>query len=339
MAFPFLSETDFEPGTRDHFDAESDSANRLDFPFYYQLAQVPGLPAPYRGAACMRVLLNSTTDAYIQETGSWDLSASGAIYARFMLWVSPDITMANADEFAVFQLWSSTNTVEGGIYINYTTANGLRIGIGETAATSFLPLSTGVWHAIELKAVVDAGGGNDGTLDGWVDGAAFTQVAALDQGAITSGILGTVGVDAGTTKGTLLFDGIITDDARIYPPSVRWPADMLLTKSGHVFVGPGEVANVSLLSGGGTDCVLQVWDTDIADTNDASNLRCELKNTVASELIDPAGMPITVERGFYVALSGTNPRALVKVCSATGWGSDGAVRNVGARRLSPRPAV
>lgn len=335
MAFPYLSMSGFESGTLDHFDAETDTESRLDFPHYSNLARTPRLAMPFRGAYCMRVTLandGTPADAYVQETGAWDTAATGRIFFRFAFWVSPDITMANADEFAIFQLWSGASTVEGGAYINFTTANGLRIGIGETAATSFRPLTTGVWHQLELNFLVDSGGGNDGTIDAFLDGGAFTQVTALDQGAITSGVLGVLSQDVGTTAGTLLFDEIVADDARIYPISDRYPSEVVLHKSGHVFVGAGELTNVSLLSGAGTDNVLTVYDTDTGYELDASNAKLELKNTANNELVDPAGAPIpSFRRGCYVALAGTNPRAIAQICWASYY-SEGGVRNHGVRR-------
>lgn len=338
MAFPFLFEENFELGTKGGFNSETDTGSRLDVTHYADLARIPGLPAPYRGAYCVKVdLAKSANDAYLQEDEGFDASAAATVYVRFMLWVSPDITMANADEFVVLALQSSGPTNEGVVVINYTTANGLRLGVGETAGTQFLPLSTGVWHAVELKYLVDSGVGNDGTLDLYLDGAAATQVATLDQGVIVQARLGVVGQDAGTTKGTILLDWVITDDARLYPPATRWPTDVLLTKSAHVFVGQGEIENITLIAGAATDNVLEVYDTDNADVNDASDIRARLQNVTASEVVDVPGSDLLLERGCYVKLSGTAPRALVKICEATGYGSDGAVRTVGARRLPRRP--
>ena len=315
MAFPFISEATFDDGTKGHFDTETDTESRLDFPHYSALL-IPNQTMPFRGAYCMRVtLLNDGTpaDAYVQETGSWDLAATESIFLRLVFWVSPDITMANNDEFAIVQLWSSTNTVEGGAYINYTTANGLRIGIGETSATSLKPLTTGVWHQLELKFVIDNAGANDGTIDAWLDNGAFTQVASLDQGAITSGVVGVIGQDAGTTAGTILFDSIVADDARIYPISQRFPETRLLTTSEQLFVGSGTISRLSLLSGAGTDNVLTVYDTDVAATTDASNIVEELKNTANGQVVERDFPPLRVTRGAYIVLSGTNPRALATI--------------------------
>lgn len=336
MAFPYLSEATFDDGTKGHFDVETDTESRLDFPHYSTLASAANQTVPYRGAYCMRVTLandGSPADAYVQETGSWDLAATNSIFFRLVFWVSPNITMADADEFAILQLWSGATTVEGGAYINYTTANGLRLGIGETTASQFKPLTTGVWHTLEMKFVIDAGGGNDGTIDAWLDNGSYTQVGSLDQGAITSGVVGVLAQDAGTTAGTILFDSIVADDARIYPLTDRFPQTRLITSSEHVFVGPGEI-EIQLMAGAGTDNVLTVYDTDLGVTLDATNVLCELKNTANSELVE-SDFPVRVTRGCYVTLSGTNPRALAKIKWANSY-SEGAMRQQGLRRTPHR---
>lgn len=341
MAFPYLSEATFDDGTKGHFDVETDTESRLDFPHYSQLL-IPNQTMPYRGAYCCRVTLvndGSPADAYLQETGSWDLAATNSIFFRIVFWVSPNITMADTDEFAILQLWSGASTVEGGIYINYTTANGLRIGIGETSASSFKPLTTGVWHQIEAKFVIDAGGGNDGTIDAWLDGqTTFTQVTGLDQGAITSGVLGVLSQDAGTTAGTILFDSVVADDARVYPISKRFPETRLITASEQLFVGSGTIDRLSLLSGAGTDNVVTVYDTDIGVTTDATNIVEELKNTANGQMVDRDFPPLHVTRGAYIVLSGTNPRAIAKIGHCASY-SEGAMRLQALNRSPHRYGV
>lgn len=333
MAFPFLSETGFESGTLGHFDVETDTETRLDFPHYTELARIPNMGMPFRGAYCMRVnLANDGTpaDAYVQETGSWDTGADGTIFFRFQFWISRDLVMANNDEFALFQLWSGASTVEGGVYVNFTTANGFRVGVGETSASQLKPLTLGQWHTMEIGFNIDAGGGNDGTIDAWLDNAAYTQITGLDQAAITSGVLGVLSQDAGTTTGVVLFDEVIADDARIFPPVERFQDTILMTTSGHVFVGEGTF-DVTLLSGAATDCVASVFDTDLAYTSDASNLVVELKNIAANESVPD--YPRRVQRGCYVSLSGTNPRALVTLRKVMHY-SSGAMRGYGLRRVA-----
>ena len=273
----------------------------------------------------------------------WDMTAgTNDLYVRFMLYISDDITMGNTDEVALLEFWSSTNTAEAGVYLNYTTANGLRLGIGKASAAQLQVLTTGEWHCVEV--FFDPAGATNGTLDGWLDGVAYTQVASLSNGSITSGSVGffntgTGGNPATTTKGHVLIDEIITDDAQVYPPNERFPEEMLMTASGHVFVGNGVIENVTLLSGGAADNVVQVFDTDVGSTQDASAAVLELRNTASSETVDPAGVPVTVRRGAYVSMSGTNPRALVKIGRASAYHSDAAIRSYGAKRHAAARAV
>ncbi|HEY6043495.1 MAG TPA: hypothetical protein VIU43_01225 [Nitrosospira sp.] len=339
MAFPFLSHCNFEDGTKGHFDSETDTGNRLDIVHYSDLARFPGLPAPWRGAYACRVdLAKSANDAYLQEDTSWDLSASGTIAFRFMLWVSKDLVMADTDEFVVLVLQSAGPVSEVVCAINYTTANGLRIGVGETAASQFLPLPQGRWVNVEVVATIDSGAGNDGTINLYVDGSAATQVTALDQAAITQGRFGVIGQDAGTTAGTIIFDHIIADDARVYPtePGQRFADNQVLLAAGqHLFVGPGCLENISLITGG-TDNVLQCWDTDTANTNDVNRRKVDLRTSTAKEIVDPAGMPIKFLRGCYITLSGTaaaeGPTAIAKLGSVSYWGGDGPIKNYGLKR-------
>lgn len=288
----------------------------------------------------MRVnLATSTTDAYLQEDTSWDTAADGTIYFRFMLWISPDLVMANNDQFYVLKLQSTGPVDEVVAGLIYTTAAGLKFGVGETAITSSLPIQKGKWNCIEVTANIDAGVGNDGTIDYWVNGNAGTQVASLDQAAIIQGRFGVMGQDAGTAAGNLLFDSLIVDDARIYGPTRegegRFVESTFLTASGHVFVGHGVLENVTLATGF-TDNTLEIYDTDTGYTSDITKRRVYLTTSTTGEVVDPAGMPIVLTRGCYVKLSGTTgttgPFATVKIGKAVGWGSDGAIRNYGNKR-------
>lgn len=331
---PYTTMTGFETGTRDHFDVETDTNSALDFPHYRALARIPGLAMPYRGAYCLRVDLGlaSTAGAWVQETG-WDLTAgTNEIFIRLKFWLSKDAAMANNDVFSLIELWSATDTVEAVGAIKYTAAAGWEIGIGETAPTVLVPLTLGKWHDFELK--VDPANGT-GTIDAWLDGTALTQVASLTQASITSGIVGAnPGAAFTPTAGVLLIDEVIShiDGARIGVRPERWPEQLLLECSGHAFVGNGIIDNVSLLSGTDTDSVLALYDTDVADTN-AGNLKLELKNLTANETpIDPAGVPITVNKGCYVSLTGTGgPRAMLQIRRAVGYSSEGAIRNYAHR--------
>lgn len=340
MAFPWVSEANFEDGTSGHFDVESDTDTRLDFPHYSTLVALDTPLYPYRGAYCMRVALandGSPADAYVQETGSWDMTAgTGELYGRFMLLISDDLVMANSDEFAILQFWSGTNTVECGIYINYTTANGLRLGTGQdtSAASQFATLTTGEWHSVEF--FFDPAGATASTFDCWLDGTALTQQTGFTSADITSGVLGVLSQDATTTAGTVLFDQVITDDARVYPPVNRFPRNLLLTKTGHAFIGRGKIDQLSLVAGGSADNSCIIYDTDQAYTSDAGNIVSFVQSGVASETV--FGLPTEVHKGAYAVLAGTNPRVLVAVAGNNLGYSELGYRKVLANRDSSSSA-
>lgn len=333
MAFPWVSEANFEDGTRGHFDAETDTETRLDFAHYADLARYPHTHTamPWRGAYCMRVALEndgSPADAYVQEMDDWDMTAGSAeLYVRFMVWISPDTVMADANEFALLQFWSSTNTVEAGAYLNYTDANEYRIGIGEASASTFAPITPGKWTSVEV--FFDPAGSSASTLDCWVDDAALTQVASFTSATITSGVVGVIGQDAGTTTGTILIDNVVADDARIFAPVDRFQDSVLMTKSGHVFVGAGEIAHVNLLSGAAADNACSIYDTDRAYTSDVGNIVSEIKNTASAQAVPE--FPLEVKRGCYVSLSGTNPRAIIRTRRVRHY-SEGSMRSLSATR-------
>ena len=337
MAFPWLFESNFEAGTNAEWDSETDTGSQLDFPHYTTLAQYPWVgAAPFRGAYAMRAsLVGGTADAFVTE-GDLNIALAANRFVSFAIYFSPTFTGTADDTFNILELQETGNAamITFGARIVAAT-NVINLGIGKAAPTTFGdPIERGVWYTIEIDATLDDGASDDGTIDIYVTKADdksaalvyATQVASLDQTAVTHGVLG-IQDHLATTTGVILLDSFVFDDARIYAPRRRYVDEVLMTKSGHLFVGPGIVNNTSLLSGAGTDCVLSVYDTDKADTNDASNILVELKNTANNEIVDPAGMPVRVRRGAYVTLSGTNPRGLLQLGTAAK--SDAAVRRHG----------
>ncbi len=335
MAFPFVFESNWESGAIE-WDSETDTADQLDVAHYSELARFPWpTAAPWSGAYCLRAqLTGGTADAFLTE-GDLNIAADTVNYLSFNIWFSPDFSATANDTFNILEL-IATATVEVTFGGRITAADDqIELGIGELAPTSFgADIKKGVWYTVELAVDIDDGAGDDGTIDIYVhadgspstDDVYATQVGSLDQGAITSGVLG-IQDHLATTTGTILIDNFKQDDARLYPPTDRFPDEILLTKSGHALVGDGCIENVSLLSGAATDCIVGIYDTDKANTNDASNLRLELKNTANNEVVDPAGTPVSVKRGAFVQLSGTNPRAIVKI--GTGRRSVGTIRALG----------
>jgi len=353
MAFPFVSENHFDVGTLGHFDSETDTESRLDFPHFSTLAKLRPALAPFSGSYCMRVdLRNDGTpaDAFVTETSSWDMTAgTGELYGRFQLYLSDDVTMANGDEFAILLFHSAGPVIECGIYINYTTANGLRLGTGQdtSAASQFAAITTGRWHTVEF--FFDPAGGAASTFDCWLNGTALTQQTGFTSADITQGVVGVLSQDATTTAGTVLFDHIVTDDARLGLVLDRFPFAIPVTASRQLFVGPGCVDIAQMLSSTSGEA-LKLYDTDDASSTAGEIIDGEgFSGEISVDGLKVLPMPVYFHRGCYASLSGTNPRAIVtlarggthndgnwpspKFYSATGiveYGKKRAARNVTA---------
>lgn len=328
MAFPYIFEANFEGGTNAEFDSESDTGSRLDFPHYTTLAQIPGMPAPYRGAYCMRIVMGDTNDHTLIE-GDIDIADTVTRYSRFMLYVGTDVAATADDTFNIYEVQGTANAVENAVGLRITASTDVvEIGVGNTAPTVFSVIPKGKWLSVELISVIQTGGTGTATLQ--VDGGQVAQVTTLTNTAVLRGVLGTQDT-LSTTTGTLLFDQFAFDDTQLYPITQRFTETVFVTKSGHLFVGAGRVENASLLAGAATDGVLSIYDTDTANTNDVHNLKLELKNVTNSDIVDPAGVPIDLYRGCYVTLAGTTPRAMVKISPRHHF-SDGAIRAYGQRR-------
>lgn len=337
MAFPWIFESNFEQGSNAEWDTETDTGSKLDFPHYSTLAMIPGAPAPYRGAYCTRINLESgdTNDHTLTE-GDIDIADQGTAFFRWYMFVSSDFTASADDTFNIFELQQAGGTVEQSVGMRMTAAsNLLEIGVGDgTAPTSFVTFPRGKWVNVELQAKVSTTAA--GTMTLFLDETQVIALTGLTQAAaVGQGVLGTQD-QLSTTTGKIYLDQFVMDDTRIYGIPIRYPSNLLMTKTGHAFVGQGCIENVSLLSGAGTDCVLQIYDTDVNNTNHVGRMKLELKNTANNELVDPAGVPVLVQRGCYVVITGTNPRAMVNIGSAQGYWSDGRIKQHGAKRI-PSP--
>ena len=337
MAFPWIFASNFEAGTNAEWDSETDTGSKLSFPHYSALSCRADLTVgPYRGAYCAMVdLTTGDTNDHTLTEGDIDIADAATRYFRFYLYVSSSFTGTADDTFNIFELQQAGGTIEMSLSMRITAAtNLLEIGFGDsTVAANFVTYpARGRWACIELLATVSTGGAGVATL--FLDGTQIqTETSSTQAAAVGQGVLGTQNT-LSTTTGVILFDQFIMDDLRVYPIKDRFPDDLLITQNQHIFVGEGYIENASLLSGAGTDCVLTLFDTDTADTTDASNIRLELKNVTNNDIVDPAGVPCHFKRGCYAVLSGTTPssRAMLKIGRAQGYRSDGAIRNLGARR-------
>lgn len=307
MAFPFLFEENFSLGTLGGFNSETDTDSKLSFPHFASLAQrAPLLDVPFRDAYAAHIdLSGGTNDALLTELEGFDVAANTAAAVRFYLFVSTNLTMATTDTFDILR-WQSAGPVNEFSINILDTAGAKTIRAGDTGGATFRssPLTLGVWHSVEL--VINTGTGANGTADFYLDGYQIgAQVGSIASAALTQAQMGTMGIDAGTTAGHLLFSNIIVDDARVYPVQSRFSPEVTITKSGHYALGPGRLDHLTLVSGG-TDNVIKIYDTDEAILADAGNLVAMISAGVANDSMEIMH-PVHFNRGCYVNLAGTNP--------------------------------
>ena len=341
MAYPYLFEENFEDGTKGLFNTETDTASILDFPHYTELARA-GM-APYQGAYAMRVKLNGgTTSGYLIESDGFDTAAAGTVYVRFHFYIGKDFAMADTDKVMLFDLESTLNTtseVACGLIRSGTSIN---FWVSETASATAVTLTLGTtttalgkWYQVELKALIDSGVGNDGTIDSWVNGTPLTQITALDQGAVVNARIGAIGPDAGTS-GTLLFHRPMADDGRIYPEIVRFGALNFRSTAlnNHPIVGPGKFA-IGFTSGG-TDGVASVYDTDGVPNELTPAVK--LRNVTALESV-PGHDIFEVQHGAYVVISGTTAPDVYFSIEQGGMLSEAGYVNRGLKTKSVQPQL
>jgi len=314
VAFAFLYDNGFEGGVH----GATAESGPITFPSYRELARF-GM-APYRGAYCAKVALTGgTTSGFIREDTAFDAAADDTDRLRFYFYLGSDFTMADSDKFSLFEAESTLNTTtEVALGIDRSGAN-IRVWVAETAAAAAQTMTIGTlnapghpnsclgkWYAAEVVYNVDAGGGNDGTIDAYLDGVQIgSQITGLDQGTIVDAKFGVIGPDAGTS-GTVLIDEIRLDDARVYPFNERFPQVFQVCKNEHIFVGPGWVESAGLLSSTSTNTMI-LWDTDRADTNDTQGFKVELNNAIHSSVEGP----IYFAKGCYAVLNEATSRGQV----------------------------
>ena len=308
MSFPYIFHENFESGTKGSFDTETDTGSLLDFPHYSVLAFDPNSMMPYRGAYLLRNALGDTNDHTLTE-GDIDIADGGTAYFKWQMGLSKDFRFTADDTFNVFELQQAGGTVEASVGFRVTNSSQLiEIGIGDGGApTSFFQWpALGKWVTVELLATISTS--DVGVLTLYLDGAQVATLTTLDHAAaIGQGVLGSQNT-LSTTLGTIYYDDFIMDDARIYPYRERFPQSQQVLKSGHVFVGPGYIEGATLYTISSGDESLILYDTDTANTNDASPV-AELSATAQTSV----GGPLWFERGCYAALAGTSPRGAVIV--------------------------
>lgn len=337
MAFPWIWENNGESGVHS---ASASSGSLIDVAHYSELARA-GM-APYRGAYAHRIrLAGGTTSQFIREDTAFDDLDNTPVtrYVRWYFYLGKDFTMADGDKFSMFEAESTLNTTtEVAAGIIRTTGNILfwynETTAAATPSTIILGTTTtalGKWFCAELKIVLDAAAG---TIDGYIDDAVGTQIAALAQADIVDVKFGAVGPDAGTS-GTLLIDDIKYDDGQIFRDKERFPGVNVhqTHTNDHPIIGP---ACFSVgITGTGTNAVLTLYDTDGIPTNLTPFV--VLRNATANEFI-PGHDIFQVNHGVYAVMSGTAAQAFYSV-DRGGVLSDGqyVTRGNATSRVRPGP--
>lgn len=259
----------------------------------------------------MRVLMGDTNDHTVTST-TIAIADAATRYFRFYLFPDASVTATADDTFNIFELQQAGGTVEVSLGMRITAAsNLLEIGIGDgTAPTSFTPINRNKWICVELLATISTAGAGVVTL--YLDGGqAITLTSQTHAAAIGQGVLGTQDT-LSTTSGGLYFDQFVMDDARVYPINIRYPWQVPLSKSGHVFVGPGAIEGAELLSPiSGTSMAL--YDTDSASSLDELSFVAYVSADGGSSVSGP----LVFTRGCYAKLAGTNPYGLVHLVTTS----------------------
>tara|TARA_R110000796_G_scaffold252500_1_gene387158 strand:- start:6109 stop:7092 length:984 start_codon:yes stop_codon:yes gene_type:complete len=324
MAFPHDFEGNFEVGSASEWTATV--GTQATVKHYKDLARQRAWGMPYQGAYALHAEFGVDTDSYVRST-SIAVSSGTTEDDKFMLYIGKDVTASVTTEVAIMQ------------HLPVVAAVGLRIesggeiffGIRSTSAAltvSPIALERGKYYTVELE--IDTTGGNTCTARIAELGIEVTTTNAAVTGATTEGWLGILGIGAGSlanVTGSLTLDAYVHDTARIYGDLARFPQRRLITKTEHVFVGAGEICDIQLLAGGGTDCLAEVYDTDVADTA-RSTLVAMVTNSVSDEAKDYGGRgPIYVYNGAYVVLAGTEPQAIITIGATASYGNEAALRS------------
>lgn len=324
MAFPHDFEGNFETGDDSEWTATVGS--QANVKGYRELARQRNWGMPYQGGFALHAEFGVNTDSYVRSTTI--VTASGTTEDdKFMLYIGKDVAATVTTEVAIMQ------------HLPVVAAVGLRIesggeiffGIRSTTAaltTSPIALERGRYYTVELE--IDTTNTNTCTARIEELGLVVTTANAAATAATTEGWLGIIGIGAGdlsNVSGSITLDEYIHDTARIFGDPSRYPQRRLITKTSHVFVGAGEILDIQLIAGNGTDCELELFDTDVAD-DDHSTMVAKVTNNVSGAAVDYDGRaPICVYKGAFVRLTGTEPQAIISIGATSAYGSEAALRS------------
>ena len=337
MAFPYILSTGFEAGVHGF---TSISGTLIDVAHYTELAR-QGM-APWRGAYALRVRLNGgTTSQYIQEDTAfddWDPTPLTR-WVRKYFYLGKDFVMADTDKFSLFEAESTANTTTEIAYGIRRNGGNIEFWWNEThdaLAESTIVLGTtttalGKWFCAEIKGVLHA---SAGTIDGYINDAAGTQITGLAQGAIVDVRVGVIRPDAGTS-GTVLIDDFIYDDTtQIFKDTLQYRQPNVFVKylNDHPLIGRGKFAVA--FTDTADDATLTLYDSDGAP----SNLEpiAVLSTTTSGGEFVPGHDIFEVTRGLWTVMSAITGRAFVSI-EKGGLYADGAIVAMGRQQKAPSP--
>lgn len=325
-SFPYDFQANFETGDDSEF--TSTIGTQVSVKDYKYLARNRAWGMPFRGAYALFAELGVDTDSYVRST-SIAIGSGGNEHSRFMFYIGDDVEATTTTEVILYTMEPAVAAV--GVRIE--SGGDIKFGIRSNTdafTTSDIVLEKGKWYTAELHSATT--NGNTCTARLKELGIELETVNDVVTGAITEGRLGVIGVGAGSladVSGSIILDQLVHDVSRVYGVDERFPQRLLINDSQqHVFVGSGCIEDIQLLAGAGTDCVLEVYDTDEADTT-MSNLVARVTNNTSGETVNYEGrLPIRVSKGAYITLSGTDPQAVISIGIAGAYGTEAVLRNL-----------
>ena len=350
-------ETGAENGTRwEEFGAAAtDTDNILDVAHYPTLvAEHPTEPGaiPWSGAYCGRIQMGTgTNDAFFNEADDTDaFIANDTAVFRFRIYIGNSATATSADDVTILR-FNSAGPDDPTVGLHFA-ANG-DVNFHANGVDGNI-VAKGQWYTVDGLIEIAAGAGtDDGSTtiyvtpdNGWSGTTVYATATSQDNDVWADLDFG-IGDKLGTTTGLILLDNLVVneDSNRFHASPNRYSNKQMLTAPGHLFVGPGTIKNLTLISGANTansGTGIALYDTDVYRINDSDNRVAQYFATAASETFDPPDVPIKFRRGCYIDFidgDGTSvnfttevPRVLCELGHVNAWGSQGAVRSYGARR-------
>lgn len=324
MSFPYKFADNFETGSAGDWTATV--GTQANVKHYKDLARQRNWGMPYRGAYALHAEFGVDTDSYVRSTAITSVSGTTED-DRFMIYIGKDVAATTTTEVAILQHLP----VVAAVGLRIESGGDILFGIRSTSAaltTSPIALERGKWYTVEME--IDTTGAGTCTARLIELGITVTTANAAITGATTEAWLGIIGIGAGSLAnvvGSVTLDKYAHDTTRIFGYEERFPQRQLITETSHVFVGAGEIYDIQLIAGGGTDNEVEVYDTDSAVTT-GQNLVAKLTNSVSDESKDYGGRSsICVYKGAYFVLSGTDPQAAVSIGATSSYGNEAALRS------------